>query len=78
MEIFLDNFYTFNMKVDHLEYLNKYLDRSGHYGISLNLKKCQFGILSSNLLEHIVSLTSITIDPNKITHIWTLSKPKIV
>lgn len=71
MEIFLDDFYTFITKDDHLEYLGKYLDCCGYYRISLNLEKCQFGVPFHKLLRHIVSLLDITTNSKKVTRILT-------
>lgn len=66
MEIFLDDFCTFNTKHDHLKYLGKYLDQYAIYRIFLNSDKYQFGIPSRKILEHIVSKSDIAIDPDKV------------
>ncbi|XP_024362295.1 uncharacterized mitochondrial protein AtMg00860-like [Physcomitrium patens] len=63
---------------DHLNCLGRCLDQCDKYGISLNLEKCQFGVPSGRLLDHIVSSRGIATDPNKVTRILTLPKPETV
>ena len=44
MEIFLDDFYTFSSRKEHLDWLGKCLDQCDQFGISLNSEKCTFGV----------------------------------
>jgi len=72
VEIFLDDFCTFSTKEDHLKWLGKCLDQCAEFGISLNLKKCTFGVPSGKLLGHIVSMVIIATNLNKVKKITNL------
>ncbi|MGI0075756.1 MAG: reverse transcriptase family protein [Nitrosotalea sp.] len=78
MEIFLDDFCTFNNRKDHLDWLGKCLDQCDQFGISLNLEKCIFGVPSEKLLDHIVSQAGIETDPDKVNRIANFSRPDTV
>ncbi|XP_073391755.1 uncharacterized mitochondrial protein AtMg00860-like [Physcomitrium patens] len=60
---------------EHLACLDNYLNQCDKYGISLNLEKYQFGVLSGKLLGQIVFVEGITMDPDKVTRILGLPKP---
>ena len=57
---------------DHCMHLEKVFIRALNYGISLNPRKCNFGIIEGNLLGHLVGKHGVRIDPDKI------QKPKSV
>ena len=48
------------------------------YGISLNPKKCQFGVTEGKLLGHIVSREGVRIDPERVMAIDKIPLPKNV
>lgn len=62
--VYQDDVTIFSRKTgDHLLHLEKMLIRCREYGISLNLKKCHFGVEKEKLLGHIVSQEGVMIDP---------------
>ncbi|GLJ40917.1 hypothetical protein SUGI_0846500 [Cryptomeria japonica] len=66
---------------DDLTYSSKRADdHCGHleFGVSLNPKKCHFGVTEGKLLGHIVSKEGVRIDPERIEAINKVSKPKNV
>lgn len=54
---------------DHCGHLKKKIDRAVEYGISLNPKKCAFGVTESNLLGHIISKYGVRIDLERVVAI---------
>ena len=54
LEVYFDDWMVFGLLKDHIGSLRLMLDRCRQYQISLNLKKCIFGVLFSILLGHIV------------------------
>lgn len=54
---------------DHCEHLEKIFIRALKYGISLNPKKCAFGVKEGKLLGHIVSKDGVKIDPERVISI---------
>lgn len=78
MEIFLDDFCVFSKRENHLEWLNKCLDQCARFGISLNSEKSTFGVPSGRLLGHLVSVSGIATDPDKVKKIANLPRPDTV
>ena len=50
--------------------------RCREYGISLNPKKCHFGVQKENLLGHIVSKEGVIIDPERVEAISKVHIPR--
>ena len=48
-------------RADHIVDLKQVLNRCHKYGISLNPKKCSFGVVKGKFLGHIISKTDISI-----------------
>jgi hypothetical protein len=75
MQIFLDDFYVYGDKKDHLEQLQKCLEKCSLNGIRLNLFKNAFCVNSGVLLGHIVCHDSLLVDPWKISAIIVMPPP---
>ena len=52
--------------VEHLDHLRMCLEKWCNLRLSLNAKKCAFGIANDALLGHIISKDGIAIDTNKV------------
>ena len=76
IEIFLDDFYVFSSKADHVECLIKCFEHCKKYGISINTAKSEFIVPQGRLAGHIVSKEGIAVDSNKVAVILTLPIPK--
>lgn len=63
---------------DHCNDLEKIFIRALEYGISLNPKKCYFGVTEGKLLGHIVSKDGVRIDPERVAAIDKIQIPKTV
>lgn len=48
------------------------------YGISLNPRKCNFGVTEGRLLGHLVGKHGVRIDPERVEAIDKIQKPKSV
>lgn len=59
----------------HIADLRQVFNRCQKYGISLNPKKCFFGITKGKLLGHVISKVRISIDPDRVKTILKLSPP---
>ena len=59
----------------HIVDLREVLNRCHKYDISLNPKKCSFGVTKGKLLGHIISKAGISIDPDRVEAILKLSHP---
>ena len=53
-------------KNDHCTHLEKVFIRALKYDISLNPKKCHFGVTEGRLLKHLVSKHGVRIDPKRV------------
>ncbi|XP_057849103.1 uncharacterized protein LOC131060024 [Cryptomeria japonica] len=62
----------------HCTRLEKIFKKALEYGISLNPKKCHFGVEEGNLLGHIVSKEGVRIDPERVAAINEVLIPKMV
>ena len=59
----------------HISDLRKLFNRCYKYDISLNPKKCSFGVTKGKLLEYVISEVGISIDPNRVEAILKLAPP---
>ena len=65
IEIHLDDITVFSKTYeDHLFHLKIVFEKCRKFGISLNPKKCLFGLEEGKLLGHIISKEGIKIHPN--------------
>jgi hypothetical protein len=69
LEVYMDVWIVYNMLM---------LERCIQFQISLNIKKCIFGMPSRILLGHIVCKQGFLVDPANITVIFNLPPPKSV
>lgn len=60
---------------NHVEDLRKIFQRCRRYGISLNLKKCMFGVIEGKLLGHVISKKGISINLERIEEISMIGMP---
>jgi hypothetical protein len=74
----LDDLTFYSLLKDHVEVLRMMLESCRQCQISLNIKKCIFGIPFGILLGHIVCKQGILVDPAKIADIVNLPPPKSV
>ena len=54
---------------DHCMHLEKVFFRALKYGISLNPRKCNFGVTEGKLLRHLVGKHGVRIDPKRVEEI---------
>lgn len=74
--IYMDKLTVFSKKrEDHMPDLRKIFQRCRRYGISLNPKKCMFGVTEDKLLGHVILEKGISIDPDRIEAISKISMP---
>lgn len=77
--IYQDDLTAYSKKEeDHCEHLEKIFIRALEYGISLNPKKCVFGVLEGKLLGHVVSKDGVKIDPERVIAIDKVPQPRNV
>jgi hypothetical protein len=68
--IYLDDIIVFSKSdPDHLQHLRKVFLKCIKFGISLNPKKSHFVMEEGKLIGHIISKTSIKIDPDRVATI---------
>lgn len=67
-----------NNEDDHCTHLEKIFVRALEYGISLNPRKCAFGVTEGKLLSHLVGKKGVKIDPKRVAAIDKIPKPKNV
>lgn len=72
LEVYFDDWTVFGLVKDHVGNLQMMLDRCRQYQISLNIKKCIFGVPFSILLGHIVCKHGLMVDPAMIVIIVNL------
>ena len=63
---------------DHFLHLEKVFTRALKYGISLNLRKCNFCVIEGKLIGHLVGKHGVRIDPKRVEAIDKIQKPKSV
>lgn len=74
--IFMDDLTVFSKKQgDHVSNLCKVFKKCREFGISLNPKKCIFGVTEGKLLGHVISKKGISIDPERIQAILKIQLP---
>lgn len=67
MVVYQDDLTTYSKKDEDLSaHLEKMLLKALEYGISLNLKKCHFGVTEEKFLGHIVSKNGVKIDLKRV------------
>ena len=59
----------------HIADLRKIFNRCHKYGISLNPKKCSFGVTKGKLLGHVIFEARISIDQDRVEPIMKLGPP---
>lgn len=75
LEVYIDDLTVFGVLKDHVGCLRMMLSRCKQYQISLNLKKCIFGVPFGILLGHIVCRQGLMVDLVKIPIIVNLAPP---
>jgi hypothetical protein len=71
--VYLDDVTVFSQSDgEHLRHLRRVFEKCRRFGISLNPKKCLFGLEEGKLLGHIISKEGIKIDPSRIEAILKL------
>jgi hypothetical protein len=74
--IYMDDLTIFSKdQSTHIADLRQVFNKCHKYNISLNPKKCLFGVTKGKLLVHIISEDRISIDPDRIEDILKLSPP---
>jgi len=74
--IYMDDLIVYSKDAStHTKNLRRVLKRCERYRISLNPKKCSFGITEGKLLGHVISENGISIDPDRIEGIKKLQLP---
>ena len=77
--IYQDDLTTYSKNLeDHCRHLEKFFIKAFEFGVSLNPKKCTFGVTEGKLLGHIVSKDGVKIDPERVVAIDKVIKPKSV
>ncbi|KAH9297584.1 hypothetical protein KI387_029266, partial [Taxus chinensis] len=75
IRVFLDDFYIYGSKMDHLHQMETTFQRLDEAQASLNPKKCVFGCSKGVLLGHVVFRDGIGTDPDKVSKIKELPFP---
>lgn len=77
MVVYRDDLTTYSKKVeDHCNHLEIKFIKDLEYAISLNPKKCHFGVEEGKLLGHIVSKDGVIIDPTRVVAINEVPIPR--
>jgi hypothetical protein len=76
MKMFLDDFMVYSDMESHLQKLGLCFQKCREYGISLNLNKCAFMVVSGMILGFIVSKEGKLLDPKKIQAIVNMPPHK--
>lgn len=77
--VYQDDLTTYSKKEsDYCDHLKKISKRAVEYGISLNPKKCVFGVTEGKLLGHIISKDGVIINPERVAIIDKVHQPKNV
>ena len=76
MVIYMDDLLVFSKDLStHISDLRQVFNRCCEYEISLNPKKCSFGVTKGKLLGHVISEVGISIDPDRVESILKLAPP---
>ena len=79
MVVYQDDLTAYSKKVeDHCRHLENIFLKALEYGVSLNPRKCTFGVTKGKLLGYIVSKEGVKIDPERVATIDKIQKPKNV
>ena len=79
MVVYQDDLTTYSKEEKHhCKHFEKFFIKALEYGVSLNPKKCDFFVIESKLLGHIVSKDGVRIDPKRVMTIEKIPKPKNV
>jgi hypothetical protein len=75
--VYLDDVTIFSQSDDeHLRHLRRVFEKCRRFEISLNPKKCLFGLEEGKLLGHIISKEGIRIDPSRTEAILKIEHPR--
>jgi hypothetical protein len=75
MMVFIDDFSTHSKREDHLHWIRECLIKCSRTRIALNPDKLFVGVVRGVLLGHIVSVSGIELDPEKVEVIHNLKPP---
>ena len=76
--VYQDNLMTYSKKVeDHCKHLENKYNKALEYRVSLNPKKCTFGVTKGRLMGHIVWKNEVKIDPERVAEIDKVPKTKM-
>lgn len=79
MVFYQDDLIAYSRKAkDHMRHLEKIFEKALEYVVSLNPKKCTFGVKKGKLLGYIVSKDRVKIDPKRVVAIDNIPKTKNV
>ena len=79
MVVYQDKLTTYSKRVeDHCRHSEKIFIKALEYGVSLNPKKCTFGVTEGKLLGHIASKDGVKINPERVASIDKVPKLKNV
>ena len=74
--IYMDDIIVFSKnREDHILDLRKVFNRCRKFGVSLNSKKCIFGVTEGKSLGHVISERGNMIDPERVEEISKLGLP---
>lgn len=74
--IYVDDLTIFSKNIEnHVVDFSKVLQKCISYGISLNPKKCMFGVSNWKLLGHIILENGISVDLDRVESILKLTMP---
>jgi hypothetical protein len=76
IQVYLDDLIVYSKNwLDHFGHLRKFLMHCIKFGVYLNPSKSIFCVTKGKILDHIVSYSGISIDPERITAILNLCAP---
>ena len=77
MIVYQDDLIAYSKKAkDQCKDLENFFIKALEYGVSLNPKRCAFGVTEGRLLGHIVSKDGVKIDPERVAAIDKVPKQK--
>ena len=78
MVVYQDDLVAYSRKAKyHYRHLEKLFIKALEYGVSLNPKKCTFGVIKGKLLGHIVSKDGVKIDSKRVETVDKVPKTKM-
>lgn len=76
MQVYIDDmFVILSSKNDHLDHLQKSIDRINKYGLKMNTLKYAFGVHAGNFLGFVVKKRGIEINQKKTRGILSMKPP---